>query len=70
MYWTNWNSIHPCIQRAYTNGFDVETIISTDIRMPNGLVLEHSTQKLYWCDARLDKIERAEYDGSNRVVSV
>ncbi|XP_034243195.1 prolow-density lipoprotein receptor-related protein 1 isoform X1 [Thrips palmi] len=70
VYWTNWNSVHPCIQRAYTNGFDVETIISTDIRMPNGLVLEHSTQKLYWCDARLDKIERAEYDGSNRVVLV
>ncbi|XP_052130857.1 prolow-density lipoprotein receptor-related protein 1 isoform X2 [Frankliniella occidentalis] len=70
VYWTNWNSNSPSIQRAYTNGFDVETIISADIRMPNGLVLEHSTQKLYWCDARLDKIERTEYDGSNRVVLV
>lgn len=36
--------------------------------MPNALTLDHKAQKLYWADARLDKIERAEYDGSNRVV--
>jgi hypothetical protein len=47
----------------------MESIITTDIRMPNALTLDHKAQKLYWGDARLDKIERAEYDGSNRVVS-
>jgi integrin beta 2 len=47
----------------------MESIVTTDIRMPNALTLDHKAQKLYWGDARLDKIERAEYDGSNRVVS-
>lgn len=37
--------------------------------MPNAITLDHKAKKLYWGDARLDKIERCEYDGSNRVVS-
>ncbi|XP_069676734.1 low-density lipoprotein receptor-related protein 1 isoform X1 [Periplaneta americana] len=68
IYWTNWNSHNPAIQRAYVTGYDKENIITTDIRMPNALTLDHKAQKLYWGDARLDKIERAEYDGSNRVI--
>ncbi|XP_054274081.1 low-density lipoprotein receptor-related protein 1-like [Macrosteles quadrilineatus] len=68
MYWTNWNSHHPCIQRAFLTGYGQQSIITTDIRMPNALTLDHSAKKLYWGDARLDKIERCEYDGTNRVV--
>lgn len=68
MYWTNWNSRNPGIQRAYYTGFDVQSIITTDIRMPNALALDLSAQKLYWSDARLDKIERADLDGKHRVV--
>ena len=37
--------------------------------MPNGLALDRFAQKLYWGDARLDKIERCNYDGTNRQVS-
>ena len=58
MYWTNWNSNQPSIQRAYLGGWDVQNIIYTDIRVPNGLAIDHRGQKLYWSDARLDKIER------------
>lgn len=36
--------------------------------MPNDVALDHKAQKLYWGDARLDKIERCEYDGTKRVV--
>ncbi|GLH07804.1 Vitellogenin receptor, partial [Gryllus bimaculatus] len=68
IYWTNWNSYTPSIQRAFTNGYDMQSIITTNIKMPNALALDHKAQKLYWSDARFDKIERAEYDGSNRVV--
>ncbi|XP_017777455.1 PREDICTED: low-density lipoprotein receptor-related protein 1 [Nicrophorus vespilloides] len=68
LYWTNWNSAEPSIERALLSGFYKEFIITTDIRMPNGLTLDHKAQKLYWSDARLDKIERCEYDGTNRVV--
>ena len=36
--------------------------------MPNALALDLMAQKLYWSDARLDKMERADLDGKNRVV--
>lgn len=32
------------------------------------MIFLHSARKLYWGDARLDKIERCEYDGTKRVV--
>lgn len=68
VYWTNWNSEKPCVQRAFASGYQMEAIITTDIIMPNAIVLDHPAHKLYWADARIDKIERCEYDGSKRVV--
>lgn len=70
LYWTNWNESHPCIQRAYTSGRGLQTVVATDILMPNGLALDHQAKKIYWADARLDKIERMHYDGSHRHVSI
>lgn len=68
VYWTNWNTQAAAIQRAFLTGYGVETIIRKDIRMPNAITLDVEQNKLYWADARLDKIERANYDGSARVV--
>lgn len=68
IYWTNWNSQAASIQRSYLTGYGKESIIKTDIRMPNAITLDYESHKLYWVDARLDKIERADYDGSHRVV--
>lgn len=68
LYWTNWNESAPSIQRAYTSGLELQTIVATDILMPNGLALDHRAKKIYWADARLDKIERMHYDGSHRQV--
>jgi integrin beta 2 len=48
VYWTNWDSSRPSIQRAYLSGFSIESIIVTDIRMPNSLALDHAARKLYW----------------------
>lgn len=70
VYWADWNSTRPAIQRAFSNGYQLETVIRTDILMPNGLALDRAARKLYWADARLDKIERAEYDGSRRRVLI
>ncbi|XP_068223129.1 low-density lipoprotein receptor-related protein 1 isoform X3 [Palaemon carinicauda] len=66
IFWTNWNSEAPSIQRSLVSGMRVESIITTQIRMPNGLAIDHIAQKLYWADARLDKIERCNLDGSDR----
>lgn len=69
IYWTNWNDQQASIQRAFMNGWDVEDIISSDIKTPNALSIDHKAAKLYWADARLDRIERCEFDGSNRQVN-
>ena len=68
LYWTNWNSQAPSVQRAFINNLKVETIIKDEIRMPNAIALDLESERLYWSDARLDKIERCNYDGSGRVV--
>lgn len=68
LYWTNWNTHHPSIESVYFSGYRRRMIIDTQIRMPNAITLDHKAQKLYWSDARLDKIERCDYDGNHRVV--
>lgn len=68
IYWTNWNT-NAAIQRANpANGYKIESIITTNIKVPNGIAIDQSRRKLYWCDARLDKIEVSDMDGANRVV--
>ncbi len=69
MFWTNWNEQSPSIMRAQLSGANVLVIISSDIRTPNGLAIDHRAEKIYFSDATLDKIERCEYDGSRRYVS-
>jgi len=68
IYWTNWNTLNPSIQTSYTSGYEVKSIITTKIKMPNAITIDHSIQKLFWSDARLDKIERCNLDGTDRVV--
>lgn len=70
MYWTNWNDKQASIQSSYMSGWNVRSIITTEIETPNGLAIDYMAGKLYWADARLDKIERCEYDGTKRVVSL
>jgi integrin beta 2 len=54
IYWTNWDANRPSIQRSYMSGFHVESIIVKDIRMPNGLTLDHVAKKIVLgrCSAR------------------
>lgn len=69
MFWTNWNEQHPSIMRATLFGKNAQVVISTDILTPNGLAIDHRAEKLYFSDGSLGKIERCEYDGSQRNVS-
>uniref|UniRef100_K1QFX2 Low-density lipoprotein receptor-related protein 1B n=1 Tax=Magallana gigas TaxID=29159 RepID=K1QFX2_MAGGI len=68
MFWSNWHSSQPGIQRAYFSGFSAQFIVKTDISTPNGLAIDHKEQFLYWIDARLDRIERCDFDGNHRAV--
>lgn len=68
MYWTNWNEAKPSIDRSYLSGGMRQTVINTEIKTPNALTIDFRARKLYWSDARLDKIERCDLDGKNRMV--
>lgn len=56
MYWTDWGTI-PKIQRANLDGSNQRTIVRGQLKWPNGLVIDAASQKLFWADAGLDKIE-------------
>ncbi|XP_078716677.1 prolow-density lipoprotein receptor-related protein 1-like isoform X3 [Lampetra fluviatilis] len=68
MFWTNWNELSPSIMRSFLSGANVQVIVGSNIRTPNGLAIDHRAEKLYFSDATLDKIERCEYDGTHRYV--
>ncbi|MBZ3875678.1 Low-density lipoprotein receptor-related protein 1B [Sciurus carolinensis] len=70
MFWTNWNEQHPSIMRSTLTGKNAQVVVSTDILTPNGLTIDHRAEKLYFSDGSLGKIERCEYDGSQRHVIV
>uniref|UniRef100_A0A3B3RZD4 LDL receptor related protein 1 n=1 Tax=Paramormyrops kingsleyae TaxID=1676925 RepID=A0A3B3RZD4_9TELE len=63
MFWTNWNEQSPSIMRATLAGGNVLAIISSHIRTPNGLAIDHRAEKIYFSDATLDKIERCDVAG-------
>ncbi|XP_061081754.1 low-density lipoprotein receptor-related protein 1B-like [Conger conger] len=70
MFWTNWNEQNPSIVRSTLAGNNVQIIVSTEILTPSGLTIDHKAEKLYFSDGNLGKIERCEYDGSQRHVIV
>ena len=68
IYFTNWNLKNPSIQRAWVSGYGLESIITTKIRMPNAITVDGQERKMYWGDARLDKIELVYLDSMERIV--
>ena len=65
MFWSDWGR-NPKIERANMDGTARITIINIGIRWPNALTLDYSLSKLYWADARADKIESCDLNGGNR----
>lgn len=56
MYWTDWGE-HPKIERANLNGMDRVVLLNSSLGWPNGLAIDYAAGKLYWGDAKTDKIE-------------
>lgn len=56
MYWTDWGEM-PKIERANLDGTDRVVLLNTSLGWPNGLAIDCVAGKLYWGDAKTDKIE-------------
>ncbi|XP_035230565.1 low-density lipoprotein receptor-related protein 8-like [Stegodyphus dumicola] len=67
MFWADWGEPSK-IERAGMDGTHRSTIISKDIRWPNGLTVDLTSQKLFWADAKFHVLCSANYDGSNQRV--
>ena len=65
MYWSNWGSPAK-IERASMDGTSRTVLHNTRLFWPNAMTLDYNTQTLYWMDARLNRMERSNADGSNR----
>ena len=65
LFWTDWGD-KPKIERSEMDGSNRRVIIRRNIHWPNGLTIDYSAQKIYWTDANLFCIDKANYDGTNR----
>ena len=50
------------------DGTGYTPIITKKVTWPNGLAVDYTTKRIFWADARQDRIEFADYDGGNRYV--
>ena len=67
LYWSN-VGYHPKLERSWLDGSHREVLVNTSIEWPNGLAIDYTERKLYWADAKLDKIEVCNLNGSGRRV--
>jgi len=65
MYWTDWGA-SPKIEQAEMDGSARRTIVTENLGWPNGLTIDQVTNRLFWADAILDKIEVSDLNGRNR----
>lgn len=68
MYWTDWGE-NPKIECANLDGRDRHVLVNTSLGWPNGLALDLQEGKLYWGDAKTDKIEVSEACGAGMCLS-
>ncbi|XP_062576146.1 low-density lipoprotein receptor-related protein 4-like isoform X3 [Saccostrea cucullata] len=66
MFWTDWGH-KPKIEKSFMDGTNRKVIVNTGLGYPNGLSIDYTMQRLYWVDAKLDKIETSDFNGHHRV---
>lgn len=67
LVWTDRGRI-PKIERTQLDGSNRRILVNESIVFTTGLTLDYKEKRIYWCDLRLDTIERMDYDGNNRMV--
>ena len=65
MYWTDWGA-NPKIEQAGMDGSARQAIVTENLGWPNGLTIDQPTNRLFWVDTKLDKIEVSDLNGRKR----
>ncbi|XP_074000092.1 putative vitellogenin receptor yl isoform X1 [Rhodnius prolixus] len=65
MIWTDWGKL-PVIMISGMDGSNPRILVTENIIWPNGIAVDHVTDRLYWADAKLRKIETMKIDGTDR----
>ena len=65
LFFSDWEDGDPRIERAFMDGSNRTRIKTSGLKFPNGLAIDFSAQRLYWCDAGTDKIGSMFFDGSS-----
>ncbi|PFX23099.1 Low-density lipoprotein receptor-related protein 6 [Stylophora pistillata] len=70
MFWSD-QGLHPKIakiEQANMDGSARAVLVNSGLVGVNSLAIDYSGKLLYWCDAILDRIERIDFQGNNRIV--
>ncbi len=64
MFFTDWGTQK--IERASLNGYQRVAIVTSNLRWPNGIVLDRGNKRIFWVDGYYDRVESVDYNGNNR----
>ena len=80
LYWSTWASENTVgqIMVSWMDGTHKSVFVDmcadrnncTNIDWPSSLTIDYTDRKLYWCDPRMQTIERIGLDGKNREIIV
>lgn len=70
MFWTD-AGLAPRIETSWMDGTRRKLVIDGKLGYPAGLAIDYEGgHRLYWCDSKLNTIEAANQDGSDRVAVI
>ena len=56
IYWSDLGD-QPRIERSFMDGTEREILVDSDIGKPNDIALDLQQRTVYWCNAKMDRIE-------------
>jgi hypothetical protein len=68
--WVIWSSPTTIIRQSDCSGHNVKTIINEDLHDVIDLTVDPIKHMVYWVDMVNSTIERANYNGSNRILLI
>lgn len=68
MFWTDWGK-KPFVGCSRMDGSTFMNLVSSNIIWPSDLTVDSPSERIYWVDAKHQKIETIRFDQSDRRVN-